>query len=122
MVKIINLTQHPATQEQKDAGAFDVTNRKELQELLTFEDLPTEANIRLRAKKIAALATQECASVKFAMIGGAPYLMSALERSLKNLGIKPLYAFSLRKSVETVNADGGVRKTAVFKHIDFIEV
>ena len=54
------------------------------------------------------------------MIGGAPYLMTELEKELWHLGIEPVYAFSRRESVETVGENGEVTKTAVFKHIGFV--
>ena len=57
------------------------------------------------------------------MIGGAPYLMSALERALKQRGVKPLYAFSLRVSEDVLDeSTGEVKKTLVFKHLGFLEV
>ena len=56
------------------------------------------------------------------MIGGAPFLMGALESELKNRGIQPMYAFSVRDSVEKQNPDGSVTKQNVFKHAGFIEV
>ena len=55
-----------------------------------------------------------------AMIGGAPYLMPALEKELIALGIEPVYSFSERVSEETVQADGSVVKTNVFKHVGFV--
>lgn len=56
-----------------------------------------------------------------AMIGGAPFLMPALEKALRTKGILPVYAFSQRESVEEIMEDGTVRKTAVFKHRGFVE-
>jgi len=50
------------------------------------------------------------------MIGGAPYLMGILEECLRDKGIKPLYSFSVRKSVERTLEDGSVVKEAIFKH------
>jgi hypothetical protein len=55
-----------------------------------------------------------------AMIGGAPYLMHALNWALIKLGIVPLYAFSAREAVETVEANGAVRKVMVFRHKGFV--
>lgn len=46
--------------------------------------------------------------------------MGALERALINEGIKPLYAFSLRESVERV-VDGKTVKTTVFHHLGFVK-
>jgi hypothetical protein len=56
-----------------------------------------------------------------AMIGGAPFFMSTLEKTLKEYGIKPLYAFSKRESVEE-NENGIIIKKSIFKHIGFVEV
>ena len=47
-------------------------------------------------------------------------MMARLERALIERGIEPLYAFSVRESTEEVQADGSVRKVAVFKHAGFI--
>ena len=55
-----------------------------------------------------------------AMIGGAPYLMAELEKELWHLGIEPVYAFTKRESVESVDENGNVSKTAVFKHAGFV--
>ena len=55
-----------------------------------------------------------------AMIGGAPYLMSELEKELWYRGIEPVYSFSRRESVESTDAEGNVTKTSVFKHIGFV--
>ena len=56
------------------------------------------------------------------MIGGAPFFMGILEQELKKQGIKPVYAFSQRESVDKEMADGSVQKVAVFKHLGFYEV
>lgn len=58
----------------------------------------------------------------YAMIGGPPFLMSTLESSLSVVGVTPCYAFSKRVSVDETQPDGSVKKTAVFKHEDFIMV
>lgn len=116
-MRIINLTQHNATQDQKDAGVFDLENA-ELRKLLTFNDLPTKAEIQERAESIAQLAQD--ANATFAMIGGAGYLMPSLESALMAKGITPLHAFSQRISIEKHNEDGTVSKENVFKHIGFI--
>lgn len=117
---MLNLTQHPATKEQIEQGVVDLgdDDRETLQKLLTFESLPDAGEIHNRAAKIAALAS--AAGAKKAMIGGAPFLMSALEAALKNRGIMPCYAFSARISIE-VEEDGEVHKTSVFKHLGFVQ-
>jgi len=119
---IINLTQHAATAEQLAAGVFDVPNegaRRELLMQLTFGDLPEDGEIVERAAAVASIAM--AFGARAAMIGGAPYLMSALERELREGGITPLYAFSRRESVEEKLPDGSVRKVAVFRHLGFVE-
>ena len=126
---IVNLTQHPATTEQLAAGVFDLQGEQLalLKALLTFEDIPTAEQIEERAELIAELAVMaEWGDRDFvptaAMIGGAPYLMGALERALKAKAVNPLYAFTRRESVEEVLPDGSVRKQAVFRHTGFVAV
>lgn len=114
---ILNLTQHLATPEQ---GVAEPTNKKLVQDLLTFVGLPTKEDIKAKASALANIAVDHGASA--AMIGGAPYLLSALEDALKGRGIKSLYAYSERVSEERVREDGSVEKTNVFKHLDFVEV
>lgn len=136
--RILNLTQHDATPEQKLAGVTcgDVTDASvaEFRKLLTFETLPTQTEVRQRAQQIAAYAAKTTTLVdyggdsglcvneplQFAMIGGAPFLMAPLEEALRRVGIVPLYAFSTRESVEQVQPDGSVRKVAVFRHQGFV--
>lgn len=120
--KIVNLTQHTATPEQVEAGVVDLEDawRKVLQTLLTFEDLPDRVVVLGAANGIAALAQRCAPDTDAAMIGGAPFLMGALEAALSDRGIKPLYAFSKRESVQETAADGSVGKTAVFRHIGFV--
>ena len=136
--RILNLTQHDPTPEQIEAGVTcgDITDAQELElrKLLNFETLPTPTEVRQRAQQIAAYAAKTTTLVdyggdsglcvneplRFAMIGGAPFLMAPLEDALRRVGITPLYAFSTRESVEQVQADGSVRKTAVFRHQGFV--
>lgn len=122
-MKIINLTQHPATPEQLAAGVFDVPaafgERERLVALLTFEDLPSSEFVRQRAEGVATYPERHGAEV--AMIGGAPFLMAPLEKALRERGIRAVYAFSRRESVEESQPDGSVRKTNVFRHVGFVE-
>jgi len=119
---IANLTQHEASAEQLDAGVFNLEGGDcfeggagyALKQALTFDSLPTPEEIEQRADQIAALAIGTGATI--AMIGGAPYLMSALERALKASGIRPVYAFTERVSTE----EDGV-KTSTFRHVGFVE-
>jgi hypothetical protein len=138
---ILNLTQHPATPEQLAAGVFDPTpeERAEIVALLTFDELPQKGEIEERAEELAlaalALLAARFRSLSkseqerlldrdglsyYAMIGGAPYLMPHLENEMVGVGVNPLYAFSTRESVEEVQEDGSVKKTAVFRHRGFV--
>ena len=133
-MKILNLTQHPATPEQKAAGVIDLrgVEKEMLTKWLTFETIPNLSEIQSRAKTIADMAVivQAWEPVtdagylpsRAAMIGGAPYLMGPLEQALLAVRIEALYAFSQRVSVETANGDGTVNKSTVFRHGGFISV
>jgi len=122
MTMTLNLTQHPGSTEQ---NVVDLTGGRltALKDALTFDVIPTVDDILGRAAAIAHLACQEVGEDDqqvHAMIGGAPYLMGALERALRLVGIEPVYAFSLRESVEQKQPDGSVRKTTVFRHGGFV--
>ena len=121
-MKILILTQHQATQDQIENGVveLDATTKEWLTSLLTFGTLPTAEDIEYRASSIAR--NTRMLGYNKAMIGGALWLMSSLEKHLKINNIQPMYAFSVRESVETINDDGSVKKQNVFKHIGFIEV
>jgi hypothetical protein len=119
-VGVVNLTQHEATTDQRDAGVVSPPCNAHIKALLTFDVIPSASDIEELAVKLAEYAY--ISGCKQAMIGGAPYLMSALERALKAQGITPVYAFSQRESVETVKEDGSVVKTNVFKHVGFVKV
>lgn len=119
-MKILNLTQHQATPEQIAAGVVNVDQRGEatVKSMLTFHSIPNKEDMKARANTLAAIAEESgCVS---AMIGGAPYFMAPLERALKDKGIQPLYAFSVRESVEETQPDGSVIKRNVFKHAGFV--
>ena len=117
-MSILNLTQHVASPQQIESGVIEPENKKAVQTVLTFDSIPIQNEVWSRANVLAqiALATNHDS----AMIGGAPYLMGPLERALNEVGIKPVYAFSVRESVEKV-VDGKTVKTNVFKHIGFVE-
>lgn len=95
------------------------TDKSAVRGALTFNTLPTVADIVKRAETLAQIADQSGASI--AMIGGAPYLMSALEKALTEYGIMPVYSFSVRQSVETMKDDGTVVKTNVFHHAGWVD-
>jgi len=124
---IINLTQHPATAEQRQDGVIDpaAAAKATIVAALTFDSLPAQADILARAKTLAYEAEKYCRpqgqdAMRQVMIGGAPYLMGALEAALRTRGLIPVYAFSQRESVEEVQADGSVRKVAIFRHSGFV--
>ena len=136
----MNLTQHAATADQLAAGVFDLpaAARADLQVLLTFGELPDEQEIRARAEQIAGLAALNASAedradddgalpagdaggfALHAMIGGALWLMAPLATALREQGIEPVFAVSVRETEEQKQADGSVRKVAVFRHAGFV--
>ena len=121
---IINLTQHVSTAEQLQAGVIDLPGdqRTKLIGLLTFEEIPTPADLQNRAKGIVDLLEQLDQMPTRAMIGGAPFFMGHLEEELRNAFVIPTYAFSKRVVTEVTQPDGSVVKTAIFHHIGFVDV
>ena len=127
---IINLTQHPASAEQIAAGVVDLPSeaRDALIALLTFSSIPDAEEIRDRAHDIAELACfnglggddEDDPFPSQAMIGGAFWLMAPLAEELKARNIQPVFAFSVRETEEQTQADGSVRKVAVFRHAGWI--
>lgn len=116
---IINLTQHQSTPEQEWDGVFEPQDKENVRRLLTFDTIPNKGVLYMRAVQLAEIASESGA--KFAMIGGAPYLMGALENALKEKGIQPLYSFSERESIEETLPSGDVIKKSVFRHKGFIK-
>jgi hypothetical protein len=110
-MSVINLTQHPASDDQIDEGVVEPPKKEEVQSLLTFEEPPSSSTMRQRADKLAEIAEGHSA----AMIGGMPSFMSHLERALVREGVAPIYSFTQRKSVE-VQEDGETVKKTVFSH------
>ena len=122
--KILNATQHQATLEQLEAGIVDLPAevRSELSKLLTFEELPTPTDLRVRSIQVAGmLLAQGAKPGDRIMIGGAPFFMEELADTLRRTGLRPCYAFSRRESVDQHQPDGSVRKVAVFRHVGLIE-
>jgi ribonucleotide reductase beta subunit family protein with ferritin-like domain len=121
-MKTINLTQHPASYEQIMAGVIDLpeVERIELQKLLTFDNIPDATEINERATAIAELVENKADEIVCAMIGGAPYLMAPLEKALRSVGFYPVYAFSVRESMEQTAPDGSVKKVNIFRHTGFV--
>ena len=126
---IINLTIHPATTAQIEAGVVDLPDHQYhvLRNLLLFEEIPTQREIATRARKIRLLAETAVkpGSSCRVMLGGAPFLMAALERELEDpispggCRFAPVYAFSQRVSEEITTPDGEVKKVSTFKHLGF---
>lgn len=116
---VLNLTQHVATPDQVAAGVREPEDKSAVQQLLTFEEMPTAGEVVARAKALAKVASDQGA--KAVMVGGAPFLMGPLEQELRGKGITPLYAFSVRRSVDQAMPDGSIRKVAVFCHLGFVE-
>ena len=113
---ILNLTQHMGTPEQ---AVVEPSDKKMVQELLTFVSAPSKSEMKERAVRLASIAVE--AGADCAMVGGAPYFMSTLEAALKEVGVKPLYAFSMRVSVEETDEAGNVVKRNVFRHAGWVE-
>ena len=98
-------------------------------EALTVDAQPTRQEIADRCANIAALAVHnglggdegDDQHPTAAMIGGAPWMMRALEDALADVGVQPVYAFSVRESVEQEQPDGSVRKINVFRHAGFVQ-
>lgn len=126
---ILNLTQHKATPKQKESGVFDLEGDllQELIDTLTFDELPTRGDIlcRLSALEYIIKATLKVQPFTHVMLGGAPFLMSSVEKMfIKPIGshiITPVYAFSKRIVTET-EVCGKITKASTFEHIGFVEV
>ena len=85
MVKILNLTQHEVTEEQKKAGVIEPASKGYIRGLLTFEELPNKKEMERRARELAWLAeAYRSEGITKVMIGGAPYFMSTLEKVGRN--------------------------------------
>lgn len=112
---IINLTQHSASAEQLEDGVVEPAEKAAVQAAITFDAIPSSEEMVQRAQFLVSIAKESGA--KKAMIGGAPFFMSTLERVLSAHGITPVYAFSVREAIEK----DGV-KTSIFKHAGFVEV
>lgn len=124
---IINLTQHAATPEQIASGVIEpaAEDKKLIQSLLTFDEIPSVEELDRRAYGLATLVTNmggANASHHRVMLGGAPYFMGRLEAAMKAQGHRPMYAFSRRESEDQVQEDGTVKKVSTFKHRGFVEV
>jgi hypothetical protein len=135
MRKVVNMTQHAATAEQRADGVVDLPDsmRQALSSYLTFETLPSAGDLHLAAGAIADLFDLFVASEleedfsgdisgwPVPLIGGAPYLMPFLERVFLDRHSPVLYSFSQRESVDTASP-AGTKKVSLFRHAGFIEI
>lgn len=116
--KILNLTQHPATPDQIEAGVIEPKDKEKVRELLTFNELPSYEEIMSKAQALADIAVEH--GVTKAIIGGALFFMTPLAAILRCRGVTPLFSFTKRVVEEKVLEDGTVEKKAVFKHEGWI--
>lgn len=120
-----NLTQHTATSDQLEAGVVEMApaDKAVVISLLTFDTLPDRGEINGRAEllglRLCKLADES--GDRDVMIGGAPFFMGPLTERLQAYGLNVFFAFSARESVDETQADGSVRKVAVFRHKGFVE-
>lgn len=123
-VVIWNATQHIATADQKEQKVVDLPTeiREELCKHLTFEDIPSSEELRMRSiAVIGLLMTCGAKHGDMVMLGGAPFFMEELSHTTREAGMTPVFAFSKRESAEQVQADGTIRKVAIFKHLGFVK-
>ena len=114
---IYNLTQHQPTPDMVAVGVGPTIEG--VPALLTVDELPTIEVIEERARAIAASAP-EGATV---LLGGAPWLMSSLERACLHRNQKTIYAFTRRESVEIrLPYQSAVEKRQIFRFVGFVEV
>lgn len=121
--RIWNATQHAATAEQKEQGVVDLPDeaRVGLAKVLTFEELPTAEQLRIRSIMVVGCILGAGAKPgERVMLGGAPFFMEELSHSCREAGLVPVFAFSKRESAEQVMPDGSIRKVAVFRHLGFV--
>jgi len=91
---IINLTGKITTTEQKIDGVVEPMNRDTVINLLTFDQIPTNKEIFIRANKLTHVAMDNGA--KGVLIDGPGWLIGALELDLQDHMIKPFYSFVKR--------------------------
>jgi hypothetical protein len=126
MPKILNLTQHDATPQQIVDGVIDLDDagKAVVRKLLTFDELPSKAEIDGRAEKLAEY-VERLKAERFdaIMLAGAPYLLYRLHSELERLGFKVVYSFSKREKIEKRDATGNiVYSDGKFVHAGFVSV
>ena len=97
---ILNLSLQKATPEQKKLGVVDLTEkqRKVLKRLMTFSELPTQAEVEARAAGIAYFAGDVNSHTESVMIDGFPsFLTATVEWNLRQRCKQPVYPFFNKK-------------------------
>lgn len=105
MTKILNLTKHQATLEQKKQGVVDVENSTLIRELFEFETLPTEKEVNNRIDTLIKIACDTDSDL--IMLGGPAFFVSRLHQELLLMGRKLVYPFIKKEENK-------------FKHIGFV--
>lgn len=118
-MKILNLTQHNASPEEEFAGVCEPSNKRLVQTLLTFTELPSRELLFERAQILAELAVDNEAT--HAMIDGAPYFMVHLARALNDYGVRPIFSFTKRETEEARAPDGAIIARVVYNHHGWID-
>lgn len=127
--KIYNLTQHNPTPSQVAAGV--ALPLEGASALLNFESQGID--VRARARNLTLILVEAwfrdtginrlpnpfVGKRPKVMIGGIPRLMGPLERHLTCAGFQPVYSFSERRCVETIQPDGTVKTDRLFEHVGF---
>jgi hypothetical protein len=121
-MQVFNLTQHEPTAKQIEAGLMprDDRDEAEVKKLITFDWLEEVTPSEMRRRAMCCAMIAQASGAKYAMCGGVAYFVRYLENALIELGIKPIYSFSERRSVE-VEVDGVVEKKSVFVYVGFVE-
>jgi hypothetical protein len=119
--KILNLTQHRATKEQKDAGLIEPMEaaKAEIKTLLTFNEISDCSQIKMKSRaRLLTLIAREYRKYGIAkiLIEGESFFMPVLARALKEEFLIPVYAFSKR----IVTVENG-KEVSYFKHKGFVE-
>ena len=112
------MPQHTPAPEQGDFVRLTNEETARLRALMEFTELPSAHHeVRAAAEAVAeAVDHHRSSACRRVVIGGAPFLMCALQTALTERGWEVAYAFSVRESVDVPQTDGSVRKVAVFRH------
>lgn len=145
IMQIINLTQEPSTLEQ---DVFDIpgADGEEVRHLLTFSQIPSDAELRYRANQLAALAYSHAywnaidefnklpessveeliATIRNTkvMIDGPTYLIPQLAMAIRSQGLVPVCSFKSNKACvcPADEYDCTTSPTKTVRHIDWVEV